>query len=265
MCFRTKLSKEELTRSPEFTALCYKIQNNSRNLELNDIINSIKCLSYLGVSVNSNVMQMLLQLISKMVNEMSLQQISFLHFLVKDLPPCPLIDALKLALPIVFETQVQYKLDENVNGQVEFLNYITKHKLSQRTFDLVMSRVLKNIDRLNPRNMKNLLLFLYHKDYSTDKYLNEINKCLSIYKNNLESIAHISDIEAILNRMVTKYLNESEMFYNEEFINSLVSHLIKKNEHFGDVGFVVKKLNKIVRFDGFTIFRLSQIIIFLIF
>lgn len=246
MCFRTLLSNEELTRSPEFTALCHKIQHNSRNLDLRDIMNNIKCLSYLGVSVKSNIMQMQLQLISKMINDMSLKQITFLHFLLKELSSCPMVNALKLALPIVFETQVHYKLEDNVFWQVEFLNYITKHNLSPETFDFVMSRIIINIDQVNHKIAKNLLLCLYHKDYSSEKYIGIINRCLQIYTNHTEFIIDFPEIEAILSRMIHKYLKESKMFYNEEFINRVINLIIEKESSFENIAYVVKKLNRIV-------------------
>lgn len=247
MCFRTNQSNEELTRRPEFTALCHKIQNNSRNLDLNDLMSSVKCLSYLGVSVNSNIMQMQLQLISKMINDMSLKQITFLHFLLKDLLPCPLVDALKLALPIVFETQIKYKLDDNIFWHLDYLNYITKHGMSQKTFDFLVSKIISNVDQLHPKCIKTLLLNLYHKDYSTDNYINIINKCLNIYLDRVEYISNISEIEALLNRMILKYHTESESFYNEQYINKLVDYLIIKQENAYNILFIMKKFNRIVR------------------
>jgi len=198
-------------------------------------------------------MQMMLQLISKMINDMSLQQITFLHFLLKELPSCPLVDALKLALPIVFETQVQYKLEDNLYWQVESLNYIAKHRLSQETYDFVMSRIIRNIDQINPKTVQSLLLCLYYKNYSTEKYIDTINKCLQYYMNRLEYIADISDIEAILSRMINKYSTDSELYYNEQFINTVVELLIKKEESFENIAFIIKKLNRIVRHIYFII------------
>lgn len=192
-------------------------------------------------------MQIMLQLISKMINEMSLHQITFLHFLLKDLSSCPLVDALKLALPIVFETQVKYKLEDNVHWQVEFLNYITKHRLSQETYDFVISKIIRNIDQLNYKMIKTLLLCLYYKDYSTDKYINVINKCLDIYLDHIELVGNISDIEALLTRMINKYFYDSEEFYNEQFINKIIGYLMNKGMQFENMSFILKKLNKIVR------------------
>lgn len=234
--------------------MCRKIQNYSRNLELNDVMNSVKCLSYLGVSVNSNIMQMLLQLISKMINDMSLQQITFLHFLLKELSSCPLVDALKLALPIVFETQVQYKLEDNLYWQVEFLNYIAKHRLSQETYDFVMSRIIRNIDQISPKIVQNLLLCLYYKHYSTEKYIDTISRCLQYYTNHLDYIADISDVDAILSRMINKYSTDSELFYNEQFIYTIVEFVMKKEESFEVLAYILKKLNRIVSYiDFFTV------------
>lgn len=189
---------------------------------------------------------MLLQLISKMINDMNLQQITFLHFILKDLSSCPLVDALKLALPIVFETQVQYKLEDNVYQQVEFLNYITKHNLSQESFDFVMSRIINNIDQINLKNVKNLLFCLYCKNYANDKYIDIINRCLKVYTHRIELVGNITDIEAILSKMINKYLTESEHFFNEEFAFKVIAFIIKKEEKFEDGTFILKKLNRIV-------------------
>lgn len=203
-------------------------------------------MSYLGVSVNSNIMQIQLQLISKLVNDMSLQQITFLQFLLKDLPSCPLVSALKLALPIVFETQIKYKLDNNVLSCLEFLNYVTKHRLSQATYDFLMSKIINNIDQLQPKFIKDLLNNLYFKGYSTDKYINIINRCLKIYLDQIDFIKYTSEVEGLIHRMTYKYLTESELFYNEQFINKVVENLIVKRENFENITFIVKKLNKIV-------------------
>lgn len=247
MCFSTNLSNEEITRSPEFTALCNKIQKYSRNLELNDLMNNVKCLCYLNISVNSNIMQMQLQLISKMINDMSLNQICFLQFLLKDLLPCPLVDALKIALPIIFEIQIKYKLEDNEYYLMEYLNYTTKYRLSQETFDFLISKIKNNFDKLNPEMVRSVLLNLYHIDYSTDKYINLINRCLQIYMNHLNCSTNILEVEAILTRMINKYFKDSEVFYHEQFINRIVDHLITSKHSFEDIGYILKKLNKIVR------------------
>lgn len=245
LCFRTKFSNEELTRSPEFTTLCHKIHYYSRNLELNDIINAVKYLSYLGVSVNSNIMQILLQLLSKMINEMNLQQITFFQFLLKDLPHCPLVEALKLSLPIIFEIQLRYKMENSIYLQVEYLKYTTKHELSQNNFDFIMSKIIQNINQLDFKIAKELLLCLYHKNYKTENYINEINTCIRILIDNIKYMT-ILDIEAILSKMMNKNLIESDIFYDEQFINKIVEHIINKQESFVSIGYILKKLNKIV-------------------
>jgi len=182
-----------------------------------------------------------------MINDMSLQQITFLHFLLKELQSCPLVEALHLALPIVFETQIRYKIDNDLYLQIEYLNFICKQKLSQETFDFVMSKIIKNIDQLNLTLFKQLLILLYFKDYSTEKYIYIINKYLKFYMNHTGFLSDILYIEAVLSRMLTKYLTDSKLFYNEYFINSVVEYLIKHKDNFENIGYILKKLNKIVR------------------
>lgn len=208
-------------------------------------MNTVKCLSYLGVSVKSNIMQIMLQLLSKMINEMNLQQITFFQFLLKDLSHCPLVEALKLSLPIIFEIQIRYKMENSVYWQVEYLKYTTKYGLSQDNFDFIMSRIIQNINQLDSKIAKELLLCLYHKNYKTKNFINVINKCSHIFINNIEYMTS-QDIEVILSKMINKYLTESDVFYDEQFINETVEHLINKEESFESMGYILKKFNKIV-------------------
>jgi len=71
--------------------------------------------------------------------------------------------------------------------------------------------------------------------------------------NRTDFIGDIHYIEAVLYRMLNKYFTDSKLFYNEYFINSVVEYLMKNQENFENIGYIMKKLNKIVRHFNFII------------
>jgi len=77
-----------------------------------------KTLLWLNVSSNSLLSQALLQMISKNVNKLTIQQLMFLTFLMKQCPSSPLVEALKLSTPVVFEATVRPSLDQGNPGSV---------------------------------------------------------------------------------------------------------------------------------------------------
>lgn len=52
-------------------------------------------------------------MISKNVNKLTIQQTIFLKFLLTQCPTSPLVEALKIAVPVVFETIVRNQLEKD--------------------------------------------------------------------------------------------------------------------------------------------------------
>ncbi|CAH0395361.1 unnamed protein product [Bemisia tabaci] len=143
----TSLSKEEIVQQTEFKNLCNASVSHLRLMELSDQINWLKCLSYFRVPANTRIMQVLLNLISKQVNHLSIQEIVYIDFLLSHQDKCPLVDALQIALPIVFEVKVEREMDSsNLEYLRECLQYASSKSVSKSCFNFLVS-LLSAYDR----------------------------------------------------------------------------------------------------------------------
>lgn len=82
---------------------------------------------------NSMITMKLLQMIKRDINVLDMNQIMFLSFLLRHYEGVrnPTIDALKIALPVVFEAQLKTKLDRNnVANLAEALIYCTRNEIA---------------------------------------------------------------------------------------------------------------------------------------
>lgn len=110
------------------------MKKSCRYLKPPELINIFSVLLYLGVSANSLLSQNILQMLTKYVNEFTLGQICFLSYLLRNVDSSPLSEALKMSLPIVFDTSVRARLDyENVNALEVALTYASFNETSEES------------------------------------------------------------------------------------------------------------------------------------
>lgn len=88
-----------------------------------DLVVCLKTLVFCQVASDSRIIQMILHTIKSRVNDLGLQQIIFLNFLLKRLKS-PLSDALIIALPVVFQSQLETQLEaDKVKHMCDCLRY----------------------------------------------------------------------------------------------------------------------------------------------
>lgn len=70
-------------------------------------------------------------MISKHVNRLSIQQIIFLNYILSKCSSSPLVEGVKIALPIVFETNIRNQLNyENPKAIASAISYGFRSKCS---------------------------------------------------------------------------------------------------------------------------------------
>ncbi|CAG2065479.1 unnamed protein product, partial [Timema podura] len=132
-------SKQEIMNTPEFAKLCRKLKSQSRTFNINETVEALKIISYMGVHSSSIIVQTLLQLIRHQVNDLSLKQIVFLEFVLKRMKSSSLTDALRIALPLVFEAQLETKIDRSNPSQLaELLYYSAQTQCSDSCIELLL-------------------------------------------------------------------------------------------------------------------------------
>ena len=103
---KSTLRSDQILKHPRFAELCQNVRFESRTFLMNDITECLKILTYLGVHTNSEIITVLLQLIRHQINDVTLDHIVFLSFILKKLDRTPLVEALQIALPMLLQIQI---------------------------------------------------------------------------------------------------------------------------------------------------------------
>lgn len=139
-----------------FVRLCEVLNRNIRLLKISHVIESLKVLIYFGTPSDTILIQSLLQMIKTNINEMSLHDIMFTSFLLNNMRTTPLGDALLIALPMVFETQLPTKIDtDDVSVMTWSLRFMYDYNIKNpNVHETIIESLWKNVDKLNVQTAK---------------------------------------------------------------------------------------------------------------
>lgn len=244
--FRFSLSKEEIIKTREFKALCNTVLDQSRQMNVNSQINCLKFLAYFGVPGRTRIIQCLLNLISKQVNDLSLQQITYMHFLLHFFEICPLIQALEIAFPIVFEVKLSKELDEtNVSAIGEYLHYASSKPVSDSCFDLLVSNLTAYQGAIPLKSAVSILRSFCERRRTNDSIVVILYRISDIVAESIDELNH-NDVYTLLSKVLHK-ATLSDHFIHTTFIDAAISRIITSNCEFWQKTSILKKLVKLVR------------------
>ncbi|CAD6232088.1 GSCOCG00001739001-RA-CDS [Cotesia congregata] len=240
---------ESIKKKKEFIALCEVIKKNLRGLSEGNVIDALKVLLHFDVPVTSIIVESLLQMIRQSLNSLTLEQMSFLHYLLTRVKvKTPLVETLKLALPIVFEVQIKTKLDtENIDAMVNALKflYLLSGNNNNEAINYVMNSLKERSDfkLKHPDHAVDILITLYNiKD--SKKYSEFSEKLQQIIIQNVDDI-DLSRLEFIIRKMALKIKYSDHDVYNEALIESIIQTVISKNVKVDLALNILGSLNKI--------------------
>ncbi|KAL3286254.1 hypothetical protein HHI36_000764 [Cryptolaemus montrouzieri] len=242
---RSELSTNTLINSKDFNRLCRKLKSLAGVIDIHETLEALKIVTYVGVPKDSTIVQVLLQLIRQNVNELSLSNIIFLEFLLGNYTNVPLADALKIALPIVFEIQLPVKMHrESISSLREYLFYASRNKLSQKTLDLILSSMLNCKETSDAKTAKSIVWSLTDLPPSSG-FEALLKKNIDTLLVNIDELSY-EDLETVLSKLSSAYRREYPFFKNKVFCDAVVGHIIDQ-----DVGYAaaIRILRKLDRLD----------------
>lgn len=68
----TSINRIDIVGNSDYERLCRSLKRNARHLELNDVIEALKIISYVGTSASSEITMSLLNLIKYQINDVTL-------------------------------------------------------------------------------------------------------------------------------------------------------------------------------------------------
>ena len=227
--FSTSYTADALKNNSGFIKLCQKLRKVALNMtDVSSLVVCLKTLVFCHVAADSHIIQTLLHLIKSRVNDLELHQIIFLNFLLKKIK-CPLSDALIIALPVVFQTQLETQLDmQNVKLMCDSLRYAIDQRLSVNKVKFIADNLLANSRRWETNNVCGII-------WSLGKVRNLSDYGLSpLLENALSRLAKLvyrlekRDLERTLVVTGENYNSRSRHWYNEEVCRETAQRVVQE-------------------------------------
>ncbi|KAJ8943016.1 hypothetical protein NQ318_008334 [Aromia moschata] len=256
-CGSSDVSTNEILRHPDFNKLCRKLKFQSGVIELNETIEALKVISYVGVPSNSTIVQVLLQLIRQDINSLNLHHVIFLDFLVGQFNSSPLVEAFRMALPIIFEIHLPVKIDKrNVTHLAEYLHYASKVDLSKNSIKILVDALLESTEELDGKTAKSIIWSLTDMD-PTEYFAPLLDKAINDLLIHIDELNY-TDLESTLSKMVHKYTKKHSYFYNETFVDTCVNYLIDHDLGFKYGVYALRKIGRITHVNRYLLDYVSK-------
>lgn len=222
------MSASKLISHPDFEKICRNIKRYSGVIQLSDAVDSLKALAYVDVSAKSNITQTLLQIVRGNINHLSIPQILFLDFLLKSFDQTPLVEALQIAIPMVFEINLPVKLnDSNPEQMAECFQFAVNKRLSMDTINFLQRKLEEypgEFDASTAQRVINAICSL-PRDESYENLLRRVSTDMVV---NIDDIAIIK-IEICLNRLAHKFSNKYPFYYQEVIFDTCANYIVDHN------------------------------------
>lgn len=239
-------SKKKILESKEFLLLCKSLKSQSRTLDTHETVEALKCVCYIGLPSESAIVQILLQLLRHQINDLNLHQIVFLEYILSKFETCTLIEALKIALPIVFEAQLSVKLERrNVSQLAEMLQYAVRNNLSISACTLLIDCLVEIYHDIDPKSAIKIAWSLGDVDRSFNSVPFLFRQTLNVMSDNIDDYS-FDEIEVTLRRILKNQSKNTSTFYHEEFLESCARYVVKYNCSIEKASSILQKLTKVV-------------------
>nr|XP_029734193.1 uncharacterized protein LOC109413932 [Aedes albopictus] len=242
---KTSIQRQDVLNHPRFAELCKVLKYEARGFVMNDVTESLKILTYFGVRSNSEIMTVFLQLLRHQINDINLDQIVFLDFILKKMDRSPLVEALQLALPMLLQIQISYKMDhENVQQLVELIGFVSQHRVSDRCVTNVVSALTLHGTSLTGIQAADVLKALTNFNNLEPLHVKLLN---NVYETLIEKIDEINfkTIDFLMKKIVEKNLDKYPMFYNDVYFKRSAQFVVNHDMGIMNALYFQKKLNKI--------------------
>ncbi|KAJ6625240.1 hypothetical protein Bhyg_16521, partial [Pseudolycoriella hygida] len=258
----TSISRENIVSDRTFEKLCRSLKRNSPKMELNDVINALKILSYIGTGSKSEIMLSLLHLIKNQINDVSLAHLIFLSKMLPRLDRTPLVEALQIALPLLLQIQIGTKIDyENVSELTELLHFACEHRVSDQCVMNIVNSLILHGEDLSVEQSRSILWSLSDRSFRVNNANCEklLENAMRAMKRNINREDH-KELNTTVDRLIFKYLDDPSKnvkFYDEFLFNTCSDLVVENDLGFENATCLQKEFNKI----GFINFKMLNYII----
>ncbi|KYN16616.1 PREDICTED: uncharacterized protein LOC108764067 [Trachymyrmex cornetzi] len=232
-----------------FMCLCEVLNRNIRLMKTNEIISSLRMLTYFKIPANCVLTQSLLQMIRANVNEISLQEIISIIVILKKMDSTPLRDALSIALPVVFEAQLPTKLDpDNIFMLTQSLRLISENSINNPKIQNIILKSLQKFEKdLNIQAAWSIFCSLCVASYPSPMAFELLFNIQKILISDAKQLS-IQEIIMALHKLVLVTARNKEYgckFYNEALVDAFVNSALSAEISFDSSIYLLKRLNEL--------------------
>lgn len=241
------MSTTKLIKHPHFEKLCNRLRRQVGSMDVSDTIYALKALCFLGVRHDATIVQTLLQMLRHNINDLELSQIMFITFLLKQFNgTTPLMDALNIALPMVFQIQLPTKMDKgNMAHIAEYLYFAAKYRLSNKCVETIVASAIRCNNDMDSKTAISIIWSIC--DLPHDHYLQPLlDRCIDVLNLNIDDL-HYNDMETTLTKLLNKYSVDYPFYYNQVFFDLCCNYVIDKKLGVEVALYISRKLLKMVR------------------
>lgn len=242
-------TQQQLEKDKSFSVFCKMVNRRARALDPNETIEAFKILTYLQIPLSASLNQTLLELLRGHLNQLSLRQVMFLHFLLsKHDTKNHTVDALKLALPLVFQIHLPLEIDtEDFHLLKDMLVYACHHGLPDRCVNNIVTGILLH-EKLSLDDAKIIMWTLTEVNCDEEKYPSRallLEKCFDVLTPNIDALK-FEDVLKTLVKMKARVVEKHFEFYSEKFADAAADFVIKNDLEFEAALLIGRVLSRIV-------------------
>lgn len=165
--------------------------------------------------------------------------------MLKKFDSTPLVEALRIALPILFQINLSTKIDhENIPQLTDFLAFASKNNVNDQCTMNIVSALTIHGTKLTGDHVMSIIWSLAEMRNYQAAYSKLLSNAFFAINRNFEKISFHNQ-ETTLDKMTQRIMNNFPDFYNEQFINSCAINSVEMDVGFKNSIYILKKLNKI--------------------
>lgn len=241
------INPSQLAKHPGFDNMCRLLKFKAPRMEANDLVISLKAVTYFGMPSDSLIVNRLLHHLKDEINSLSLNNLIFLGFLLTKMKRTPLIEALQIAIPIVFNLNVNMKLDHNNTVELtELLKFVSNSsmRVSGKSMTNIITALTLHGQSLELPQAQSIVWSLASMRRFDAMYERLFLNCMSVLNSKIMEMG-FEDLESTLERMIARLHVGEFIFFNDEYFSNCAKFVVANDLGFLNASFILRKFNKV--------------------
>ncbi|XP_065284955.1 FAST kinase domain-containing protein 2, mitochondrial-like isoform X2 [Dermacentor albipictus] len=151
---------KSLTSHPGFRELCNRALKRMRYYEAQEVLSLLKLCTLLQIPTNTALVQAIGQMLKHSINSLTLSELIFVDMLLQwQKSSSSITDALKIAIPLVFQAQLPIQLDfTNIDDVVRCFKFAYTKELDPTLVEKLAVSLLSQLPNLDPEQAATIVI-----------------------------------------------------------------------------------------------------------